>query len=74
MYPVSMSDYPGPGRGVFFIAIVDTISKRSLLLLSLLHASNYNYNKGPLKVEFINFKTKHSVLFLIAVLQSISLR
>ena len=53
LYPVIVSDFPRPERGILCISIVDIISKRTLVLFSLLRSINYHYNNGPLKVEFI---------------------
>ena len=74
MYPVSVRDFPSPERGVLFILVVDLTSKLTLALFSLSRASSYNYNKGPINVEFIKCKTIHRGLLLIFVLRSISLR
>ena len=49
MYPISVSDCPGPERGVFYISIVDLVSSSALVGLSLLCASNYYYMKGNLR-------------------------
>ena len=73
LYPVSVSNFPGPERGIFCILIVDLIYISALECFSLLLARNYHYNKGRLKFEFIKFKTVHSRLLFIAVLQSILL-
>ena len=43
LLPTSVSDFPGPGRDVFSIAIVDLISRRALVGFSLLCA-RYYYN------------------------------
>ena len=74
LYPVSVRDCPGPKRGVFCILILDLISRSALVLLILLCASNYRYNKGPLKVEFIKCRTIHSGLLSNIFLQEISLQ
>ena len=47
MHPISVSDCPGPERGVFCILIFDLISSSALVCFSLLRASNYYYIKGP---------------------------
>ena len=60
-----MRDFPGPERGILCILIIDIISKSALVLFSLLRASNYYYNKGALKVEFIKYKIIHSGLLPI---------
>ena len=44
-----------------------------MVLFSMLRASNYHYNKGPLKVQFIKCKTIHSGFLLIPVIHSILL-
>ena len=67
----SVSYCPGPERGILFILIIDTISRSALVLIILLHAINYHYNKGPLKVEFFSYKMIHSGLLHIDILQSI---
>ena len=46
MYPNSVRNFHGPERGVFYILIVDLISKSTLVGFSLLCASNYYYRKG----------------------------
>ena len=74
LYPVSVINFPIPECGAFCISIIDLISKSALVFFSLLCASNYHYNKGSIKVEFIKCKTIHSRLLVISVLQSISLR
>ena len=74
MYPFSARDIPGPECGVFFISIVDLISKSALVLFSILCAINYHYNNVPLKVEFFKCKMIHNRLLLIAVLQKILLQ
>ena len=74
LYLVSVSDFPRPECCVFCILIVDIISKRYLVLSSLLCEINYHYNKGTLEFEFLKCKTIHSVLLLIALLQSILLQ
>ena len=48
-----MINLPRPERGVLCISIVDIISKSALVLFSLLCASNYHYNKGPVIVDNI---------------------
>ena len=47
MYPVCVSDCPEPERVIFCILIVDPISRSALLVFSMLSATNYHYNKGP---------------------------
>ena len=74
MYPFSVRNCPGPERGYFYISIVDLISRISTVFFSLFCASNYYYNKGPIKVEFFKCKTIHSRLLHSAVLQSIFLQ
>ena len=74
LYPVSMSNCHGPECWNFFIYIVDLMLRRTLVVFSMLCASNYHYSKGPPKVEFFKCKTIHSILVHIAVLQSISLQ
>ena len=69
-----MRNFSGPEHGVFCISVVDVISRNALILLSLLRAINYPYNKGPLKYEFFKCKTIHSGLLHIAILHSISLQ
>ena len=53
LYTVSVIDCLRPGSSVLCILIVDIILKSALILFSLLRVSNYHYNKGPLKVQFI---------------------
>ena len=68
LYPVSLSNCPGPERGVLCISIVDIISRSTLVVFSLLRAINYHYNKGPLKVEFFKYKMIYRRLLRIYVL------
>ena len=74
LYPVSVSNYPVPDRGVFYISIIDIISRISLVLFIMFCESNYHYNKVPLKVVFFKCKTIHIILLHIAILQSISIQ
>ena len=46
----------GPICGDLCFSVVNIISKRDLLLFSLLCESNYHYNKVPLKAEFSKLK------------------
>ena len=62
LYQVSVRNLPGPEHGVFYISIIDLILRSELVLFSLLRASNYKYNKAPLKVEFFKWKMIHSRL------------
>ena len=73
MYPVSVSDCPGPERGVFCIFIVDIMLKITLVFFCLLRASDYHYNKESLKVECFKFLMICRRLLRIAVIQSILL-
>ena len=52
MHPVSVSDWPGLERTIFFILIVYQIIRSALLLVILLCASNCHYNKGPVCYVF----------------------
>ena len=69
-----MRDCPSPEYGIFYILIIDLISKRALVLFSLLCEINYHYNKGPIIVENITILTIHGGLCFIIFLHSISLR
>ena len=73
MYPVSVIDCPGTERGLFCISIIDLVLRSALIFFSLLRASNYHYNKEPLKLGFFKCKTIHSRLSRISILHSISL-
>ena len=70
LYPVSVINCPGYKRGVFCILIVILISKIALVLFSLLLASNYHYNKGPVIVDNITIKMIHGGLLLIVIIHS----
>ena len=63
-----MIDCPGTERGVFCILTVDIIPISTLVLFSMLRASNYDYNKGPVIVDNITAKTIHGGLLLIVIL------
>ena len=60
-----MSDWTGPECGFLYISIIDIISRSALVLFSLLCTSNYHYNKGHLKVEFIKWKKCTSDCYLL---------
>ena len=47
MYPISVSDCPGPERGVFYILIVDIILRITLEGFNLLDEKNYYGRKVP---------------------------
>ena len=73
MYPVSVRDCPGPEHGVFCILIVNLISRRVLVLFSLLHAINYYYSKGPV-YYVLTFNSNYgyselSILFVFILFQ-----
>ena len=46
LYPVSVSNLPEPERGIFCILIVDIIFRSTLVVFSLLRASNYQEKMG----------------------------
>ena len=54
--PIQCEQLPWTWTCVLCILIVDLISKISLVFFGLLCARNYNYNKGPIKVEFLKWK------------------
>ena len=62
---VSVINFPGPECCVFCIFIFDLISKSTLALYNLLRASNYQYNKGPLKFKFIKCKKYTADCYLL---------
>ena len=45
MKPISVSDFPGPERGVFCISIVDLILRSTLVAFTMLRASDYYVRK-----------------------------
>ena len=57
MQPTSVSDCPGPERGVFSIVIVDLISRSALVGLSLLRASHYYNRKGIVCYIYLVYNT-----------------
>ena len=68
-----MRNCPGTERGVLCIAIVDIISRSSLVGFSLLRASDYYYRKGPV-FYVLDFCSQYSdgrlsILFLFILLQ-----
>ena len=73
LYPISVRDFPGPEHSVFFIFIVDIISRSALVGFSRLHASGYYYRKGPvcfvLKFCSQYLYSELSILFLFILLQ-----
>ena len=70
MYPISVSDFPGPECGVFHISIVDLISTNSMVGFSFLRASNYYYRKGPVccvlpyYIQYYNSELSILILFI----------
>ena len=74
MYPVSVSYFPVPERGVFCILIVDIILRIALIVFSVLRERSYHYKKEPVIVDNITILTIHRGLLCIIFLESISLR
>ena len=56
LHTFSVRDCPGTDCGVFWIWIVDIISRSALLVFSLLRASSYHYKNGSLSYLFLLYK------------------
>ena len=67
---MSVSEFPGPERGIFGISIIDIISRNALIGFSLLHASYYYNRKGPVIVDNLMIIIIHRGLFIIIILHS----
>ena len=76
LYPVSVSNCPGPERVVFCISIVDIIPRSTLVVFSMLRAINYYYYRGPV-CNVLPFYSHYyyielSILFLFPLLKDTS--
>ena len=70
LYPAIVSDCLSPERGVFYISIVNLISKITLAFFTLLRASKQHSKKAAGIVDHIILKTIHWGLLVIVILQS----
>ena len=72
LHPVSVSNFPGPKHGVFYILIVDLILRGAMLLSSMVCASNYHCNQGHVWFIFPLYSKysygELSILFLFILL------